>query len=159
MQTSIKYTGKFFSYIWAISLIGLIHIAAVQDYLYINIGQDNFDYLTYGLPLALLWASMLVHFMGVGSIIAIILMDLYLLYYGSNVLNETWNYFSPIFATQNFWFILDKILEQSLKAWIYLGSGAISLVAIIGSIVYMLKNKSSSNIKHSELRPATLATI
>ena len=150
MQTFIKITTKLFSYIWAISLIGLLHVSSVNNYLSINIGQDLFDYLTYGSPIVLLWSCMLAHFMGFGSIIAIILMDLYLLYYGSNVLNETWNYFSPIFATQNFWFILDKILEQSLKAWIYLGSGAISLVAIIGSIVYMLKNKSSSNIKHSE---------
>jgi type IV conjugative transfer system coupling protein TraD len=150
MKKAIKVTLKLFSCLWAISLLGLLHITTVGYFLSRNMGYQYFNYLTYVLPMALLWLSMLIHFIGVGSIITIILMDLYLLYYGLNVLYETWIYFKPVFVTQDFWYIWKVISNQTIDAGLYLGSGVISLVSIVGSIVYMFKNKSSYNIKHCE---------
>jgi type IV secretory pathway TraG/TraD family ATPase VirD4 len=143
MKKAIKVTLKLFSCLWAISLLGLLHITTVGYFLSRNMGYQYFNYLTYVLPMALLWLSMLIHFIGVGSIITIILMDLYLLYYGLNVLYETWIYFKPVFVTQDFWYIWKIISNQTIDAGLYLGSGVMSLVSIVGSIVYMMKQKGS----------------
>lgn len=143
MRKVIDYSLKCSWYCWVFIVLALLNFSPVANLLKYQIGADLFLCLLYMSPIILLFVSQFLHTIGIGSSISIVLMSGYLIYHGLNITIEAWEVFKPVIMSWDLFYIWDTLLMQTIDDMVYLGSGLLSLVASVGGIIYLIKNKDS----------------
>ncbi len=130
-------------YCWGLLILALLNFEPVGNLLSSKFGENLFLYTLYMSPVILMWLSMFLHGLGLSSSISIILMISYLVYHGSFITIEAWEFFKPIFQTCDVFYIWDAIIIQSVNSMVYLLSGIFCLTSAVGGVIYLFKNKDS----------------
>ncbi len=130
-------------YCWGLLILALLNFEPVGNLLSSKFGENLFLYTLYMSPVILMWLSMFLHGLGLSSSISIILMISYLVYHGSFITIEAWEFFKPIFQTCDVFYIWDAIIIQSVNSMVYLFSGIFCLTSAVGGVIYLFKNKDS----------------
>ena len=155
MRKVIDYSLKCSWYCWVFIVLALLNFSPVANLLKYQIGADLFLCLLYMSPIILLFVSQFLHTIGIGSSISIVLMSGYLIYHGLNITFEAWEVFKPVIMSWDLFYIWDTLLMQTIDDMVYLGSGLLSLVASVGGIIYLIKNKETFklNLKARKRKP------